>query len=58
MGKIKRMGYPVKLDTSGVSPDVLGSIIKKGLVDYIAMDIKAPFEKYGTVTGTNVDTER
>jgi len=58
MGKIKRMGYLIKLDTSGVSPDVLGSAIKKGLVDYIAMDIKAPFEKYSTVTGTNVDMEK
>ncbi len=56
MGTIKRMGYLVKLDTSGVSPDILEGIIKKGLVDYIAMDIKAPLEKYGTVTATSVDT--
>ena len=58
MERIKGMGYLAKLDTSGVSPDVLELIIKKGLVDYIAMDIKAPFEKYGAVTRTNVDIEK
>ncbi|MGA2800499.1 MAG: anaerobic ribonucleoside-triphosphate reductase activating protein [Candidatus Micrarchaeaceae archaeon] len=58
MRTVKGMGYLVKLDTSGVSPDVLEPIIKKGLVDYIAMDIKAPLEKYSTVTATNVDMEK
>jgi len=42
--KIKQMGYPVKLDTNGSRPDVIRSLIKGGLVDYIAMDIKTdPF---------------
>ncbi|MDZ4246974.1 MAG: anaerobic ribonucleoside-triphosphate reductase activating protein, partial [Dehalococcoidia bacterium] len=42
--KIKRMGYAIKLDTNGSRPDVIESLIRQGLVDYIAMDIKTdPF---------------
>ncbi len=43
--KIKQMGYPVKLDTNGSRPKVIESLIDRGLVDYIAMDIKTnPFQ--------------
>ena len=42
MKRIKDMGYMVKLDSSGVFPDVLEAAINGRLVDYIAMDIKAP----------------
>jgi len=42
--KIKRMGFLVKLDTNGSRPEVLEAIIKKGNIDYIAMDVKAPFD--------------
>ena len=38
--RIKRMGYPVKLDTNGSRPKVIKQLILEGLVDYIAMDIK------------------
>ena len=42
--KIKRMGYPVKLDTNGSRPQAVKKLIDEGLVDYIAMDIKTdPF---------------
>jgi len=42
--RIKRMGYPVKLDTNGSRPEVVRRLINEGLVDYIAMDIKTdPF---------------
>jgi len=42
--RIKRMGYPVKLDTNGSRPKVIKQLILEGLVDYIAMDIKTdPF---------------
>ena len=56
--KMKAMGYPVKLDTSGINPEVLESLIKKGLVDYIAMDLKAPLNRYSEITGTKVNTDR
>jgi len=38
--KIKEIGYPIKLDTNGSHPTVIRDLINKGLVDYIAMDIK------------------
>ncbi len=56
--EIKRMGYNVKLDSNGSSPDVLAQIIGDHLVDYIAMDVKGPFEKYGRMAGCSVDTKK
>jgi pyruvate formate lyase activating enzyme len=44
--KVKQMGYPVKLDTNGSRPKVLDHLIRKDLVDYIAMDIKTLPEFY------------
>ena len=43
---VKALGYPVKLDTNGSRPGVLGQLITQHLVDYIAMDIKAPLNDY------------
>ncbi|MDP2930763.1 MAG: anaerobic ribonucleoside-triphosphate reductase activating protein [bacterium] len=40
--KIKKMGFLVKLDTNGSNPEMLKRLIKQKLVDYVAMDIKAP----------------
>lgn len=58
MSKIKNMGYSVKLDSSGICPELLENAIKLKLVDYIAMDIKAPLKKYSLVAGVNIDTEK
>ena len=44
--EIKNMGFLVKLDTNGTNPQVLERLINDNLLDYIAMDIKAPLEKY------------
>ena len=51
IGKIKELGYLVKLDTNGYRPDVLRSLIGGGLVDYVAMDIKNSRESYAKTTG-------
>ena len=51
IGKIKALGYKVKLDTNGTNPTMVQNLISKGLVDYIAMDIKNSPEKYATTTG-------
>jgi len=56
--KIKSMGFSVKLDSNGSRPEVLKNIIGRGLVDYIAMDIKAPFEDYEKVVGYPVSAEK
>lgn len=48
---VKRMGYRVKLDTNGSYPDVLEVLLREGLVDCVAMDIKAAPDRYATLTG-------
>ncbi|WP_029521796.1 anaerobic ribonucleoside-triphosphate reductase activating protein, partial [Persephonella sp. KM09-Lau-8] len=54
--KIKSLGFNVKLDTNGSNPEVLKEIIENNLVDYIAMDIKAPVGRYKEITGVETDT--
>lgn len=57
MERVRSMGYRTKLDTNGTDPALLRLLIEKGLVDYIAMDIKAPFCKYRKVCCSPVNTE-
>jgi pyruvate formate lyase activating enzyme len=42
--RIKNLGYLVKLDSNGTNSSMLEELIRTGLVDYIAMDIKAPLD--------------
>ena len=49
--RIKAEGYKVKLDTNGYHPELLAEILKSGLVDYVAMDIKNSPEKYALTCG-------
>ncbi len=56
MEKIKKMGFLVKLDSNGTHPEVIKKAIKNKLVDYLAMDIKAPLEKYSQVVGVETKT--
>ena len=51
--RVKELGYSIKLDTNGTFPARLKSLVEKGLVDYVAMDIKNCKEKYALTTGTN-----
>ncbi len=46
----------VKLDTNGSRPGVLEALLDEGLIDYVAMDIKAPLDKYQPLCGVTVDT--
>lgn len=55
--RIKELGFEVKLDTNGTNPSVLEKLISENLLDYIAMDIKAPWEKYALITRTEIATE-
>ena len=50
--RIKALGLEVKLDTNGSRPEVLRGLLRERLVDFIAMDVKAPWTKYATLTGT------
>jgi pyruvate formate lyase activating enzyme len=45
------MGFLAKLDTNGSKPEVLQNLLKNKLVDYIAMDIKAPIHMYDRLSG-------
>lgn len=49
--RIKALGYPVKLDTNGSFPDMLEALIDRGLVDYVAMDIKNSPARYAKTVG-------
>ncbi|MBQ4601569.1 MAG: anaerobic ribonucleoside-triphosphate reductase activating protein [Clostridia bacterium] len=53
--KIKELGYAVKLDTNGTAPDTLKSLVEKGLIDYVAMDIKNSRQKYLATSGVTKD---
>ena len=55
---IRQMGFLVKLDTNGSFPGMLEELINNNLIDYIAMDIKAPFDKYNSIAGCNIDIKK
>lgn len=54
---VQAMGFNVKLDTNGSRPLVLHSLLEAGVVDYVAMDLKAPAHKYDALAGVAVDVE-
>ncbi len=56
--KLKEMGFLVKLDTNGTDPRMVKELIERRLVDYIALDIKAPLseEKYSKAIGIDSET--
>lgn len=55
--KIKDLGFAIKLDTNGTNPKMLEKLIQEKLIDYFAMDIKAPLDKYSEVTCSKVNTD-
>ncbi|MFH1801421.1 MAG: anaerobic ribonucleoside-triphosphate reductase activating protein [archaeon] len=56
--EIKSRGYLIKIDTNGSFPEKLKNLIKKNLVDFVAIDIKADKEKYENLTGVKVNLEK
>jgi pyruvate formate lyase activating enzyme len=55
---IKKMKLAVKIDTNGLSPDVIERLLEKNLLDYAAVDMKTSPQKYSLLTGTKVDFNR
>lgn len=55
--KIKAMGFLVKVDTNGANPEMIEKMNQEKLVDFWAMDIKAPLGKYEKITGCPVNLE-
>jgi len=50
---IKTLGFKIKLDTNGTNPDAIATLIERELIDYVALDYKAPEYKYKTITHHN-----
>lgn len=55
--ELKSHGFMVKLDTNGSRPAVLEEVLKEGLVDYVAMDLKGPLRNYSRWCGVKVDRD-
>lgn len=58
VSQIKDMGFKVKLDTNGTSPEMLIELYKNGLLDYVAMDVKTALARYKDVVNADVDIEK
>jgi pyruvate formate lyase activating enzyme len=58
IGKVKKQGFLVKIDTNGSFPEKLRELLDQQLVDYVAMDVKAPKEKYHQLTDIDVDISK
>lgn len=56
--KVRKLGFVVKLDSNGNHPDVFRTLIKKGLVDYIAMDFKTSLPRYQALVGKWADEKK
>ena len=55
--KIRKMKYAVKLDTNGSQPQIIKDLLEEKLLDFIAMDIKAPLGKYKDIVKTQVNPD-
>ena len=48
--KIKALGFKIKLDTNGTNPQVIKALMDEELLDYVALDYKAPITKFYEIT--------
>ena len=56
--RVKNLGYKIKLDTNGTNPEKLLDLINSNLLDYVAMDIKAPLDSYEKVINVKTDISK
>ncbi|MFH0776937.1 MAG: anaerobic ribonucleoside-triphosphate reductase activating protein [Patescibacteria group bacterium] len=56
--KIRKRGFTVKLDTNGSQPEILEKLFRAGLLDYVALDIKASPENYSKIAGVDQPSPR
>jgi len=54
--EIKKAGLSIKIDSNGTNPSMIRKLISRGLIDYVAMDVKAPLieDDYSRASGVNV----
>lgn len=55
--QVRERGFHVKLDTNGSRPGVLAALFEARLLDYVAMDVKAPWSRYAELSGVKVHVE-
>ena len=55
--EVKAMGFRVKLDTNGTNPIMLKELIDEKLIDFVAMDIKGPLDKYVQIAARPIDLD-
>ena len=55
--RIKALGYDVKLDSNGTRPEMIRQLIDDKLINFVAMDIKGPLEKYQTIAARPIDLD-
>ncbi len=55
--RVQELGLAIKLDTNGTRPEVVRDLVERKLVNYVAMDLKAPFTRYGEICGVEVDPD-
>ncbi|MCP4970793.1 MAG: anaerobic ribonucleoside-triphosphate reductase activating protein [Arcobacter sp.] len=54
---IKELGFKIKLDTNGSNSKLIEELLNKKLIDYVALDFKAPNYKYKNITNSNFYNE-
>ena len=57
---VKRQGYLIKLDTNGTNPTMLQYLLQEKLLDYVALDLKAPldFKQYQAASGQRLTSRK
>ncbi len=55
--EIKSIGFELKIDTNGSNPEMIKQLIKKGLADYVAMDVKTAPENYESQITATADPD-
>ena len=56
--KIRALGFAIKLDTNGTDPEMVRRLLSDNLLDFIAMDVKAPLQHYDTACGRHIAVEK
>lgn len=57
IAQIKQLGFLVKLDSNGTNPGMVRQLIEDRLIDFVAMDIKGPLDKYSEIAARPINTK-
>ena len=52
--EVKKMGFLIKIDTNGSSPETMQQLLNQKLIDYIALDFKSPKSKFQAITKSDL----